>query len=110
MDLVIESATPNRPTMAEMGAVTGLSLSSIGLGGAVISGTVTAADGTVQPISYRWHETDLRQVRGYATWSDADRAFDWLASEIARGKVPNDGPYHPDLASNAAFDSLGRLR
>jgi hypothetical protein len=110
IDLVLESATPNRPTFHQMGAETGLSLSSIGLGGAAITGTVTAADGTTQPVSYRRQETDLERVIGYTTWTDADRAFDSLASQIARGKTPNQGPYRPDLNSYAAFDSRGRFR
>jgi hypothetical protein len=110
VDLVLESATPNRPTFNELSASTSLSLSSLGVGGAAITGTVTGVDGTTQPISYRWHETDFRQVRGYTTWTDAYRAFDWLASDIAHGKAPNAGPYRPDLASNAAFDSRGRFR
>jgi hypothetical protein len=64
VDLVLESATPNRPTFNQMGDQTGLSLQSVGLGGAAVTGTITGADGRVQPVSYRWHETDLREVFG----------------------------------------------
>lgn len=110
VDLVLEAATPNRPTFDELGATPGLSMRSIGLGGAAISGTVTRADGTAQPLSYRWFETDLRNVIGYNTWTDAERAFDGLARRLSKGQVPNDGPYHPDLQAKAAFDSLNRLR
>ena len=110
VDLVLESATPNRPTFNELSAVTSLSLNSIGLGGAAITGTVTRTDGVVESVSYTWHETDLRQVIGYTTWTDAGLAFDRLASAIAHGKTPNGRPYHPDLASTAAFDSLNRFR
>src|SRR4051812_48407106 len=49
-DLVLEAATPNRPTFEQLGRVPGLSMWSIGLGGASITGTVTLADGTTQPI------------------------------------------------------------
>ena len=94
-DLVLEAASPNRPTFEQMRRVPGLSMWSIGLGGASITGTVTLADGTTQPISYRWYETDLRQVRGYTTWSDAERAFDLLSYRIAKGNLPNQGPHKP---------------
>ncbi|HTK33965.1 MAG TPA: hypothetical protein VL358_01595 [Caulobacteraceae bacterium] len=110
VDLVLESATPNHPTFNELVDQPGLSLLSVGLGGAAITGTVTGADGVAKPVSYRWHEIDLHQVVGYTTWTDANSVFDRFALEIARGKLPNDGPYHPDLTSYAAFDSQGRYR
>jgi hypothetical protein len=110
VDLVLESATPNRPTFNEMGAFPGLSLSSLGVGGAVISGTVTGPDGVARPILYQWRETDIHRVRGYSTWTDAELAFDRLADELRRGKAPNDGHFRPDLTSAAAFDGLNRLR
>ena len=110
VDLVIESATPNRPTFNEMGAEPGLSLSSVGLGGAAVTGTVTGPDGTARPISFRRHETDFHRVTAYSTWTDAEMAFDSLASAIAHGEAPNVGPYRPDLHADAAFDDLGRLR
>jgi hypothetical protein len=109
VDLVLESATPNRPTSNQLGR-NGLSMRSLGLGGAVITGTVTGADGVIKPISFRWQEQFLRNVIGYTTWTDADRAFQMVASDIARGRAPNQGPYRPDLASRAAFtDTATRL-
>ncbi len=110
VDLVLEAAHPNRPTFNEMSASTGLSLRSIGVGGAAVTGTVTTSDGASQPLSYRWFEDDLKNVIGYSTWTDADRAFQSLASQLARGHVPNQGPYHPDLQARAAFDSYDRFR
>jgi hypothetical protein len=89
VDLVIEDAQPNRPTFEQMGRTPGLSLRSVGVGGARISGTVTTADGAVRPIRYQWYETDITQEQAAGTWSDADRAFDWLASDLARGKAPD---------------------
>ena len=50
VDLVLEAAKPNRPTFTEMQNVPGLSLESIGLGGAAISGSITGADGTTRPV------------------------------------------------------------
>ena len=41
VDLVIESATPNRPTFNELSAETSLSMTSIGLGGAAYSRAVS---------------------------------------------------------------------
>lgn len=104
VDLVLESATPNRPTFNQLGRASGLSFRSIGVGGAAVTGTVLTADGRAQPLSYRWHESDLRHVIGYSTWYDAERAFDRLASQLKAGRVPNQGPYRPDLASRPAFD------
>jgi hypothetical protein len=94
VDLTIEAATPNRPTFNQL-RQPGLSLSSIGVGGAAISGQVVGADGVARPISYHWFETDLRNEVGAVTWSDADRAFDHLASTIARGDLPNQAAYRP---------------
>ena len=107
---MLEAATPNRPTFNELSAFPGLSMTSFGLGGAAVTGTVTGSDGAQRPISYRWYETDIHQVLGYGTWTDADRAFDLLSSQLAHGKAPSFGPYRPDLARDAAFDSLNRLR
>jgi hypothetical protein len=87
VDLIIEDAQPNRPTFAQLSRTPGLSLLSKGLGGAQISGTVTLRDGSVRPLRYQWYETDLRDQGAVATWSDAERGFDYLAGDLARGKV-----------------------
>ena len=109
VDLVLESATPNRPTYNQLTATPGLSMFSVGVGGAAVTGTATFADGSVKPVSYRWRETDVRWVIGYSTWTDAQRTFGQLASRLARGDVPNQGPYRPERGP-AAFDSLNRFR
>lgn len=92
-DLVLEAVTPNRPTFEQMRRQPSLSFSSIGVGGASISGTVTLADGSTQPISYRWYENNLLFLQGATTWYDAQRAFDLLSYRIARGDLPNQGPH-----------------
>ena len=102
-DLVLEMATPNRPTFEQLGRRPGLSFWSVGLGGASITGTITKADGTVQPVSYRWYENDIRQVRGYTTWTDAERAFDLLSYKIAKGNIPNQGPHRPGHRNDGMF-------
>jgi len=86
VDLVIEDAVPNRPTFEQLGRTVGLSLRSVGLGGARISGMVTYADGARLPVREQFFETDLREERAVATWSDANQAFDQVAYDIGHGK------------------------
>ena len=102
-DLVLEMATPNRPTFEQLGRRPGLSMWSIGVGGASVTGTVTRADGSVQPVSYRWYEQDIRNARGSTTWSDANRAFDMLSYRIARGNIPNQGPHRMGHREDGLF-------
>lgn len=92
-DLVLEMAKPNRPTIEQLGRRPGLSFNSLAIGGASVTGTITRADGTVEPVSYRWYEHDLREARGATTWSGAGRAFQMLSYQIAKGDVPNQGPH-----------------
>lgn len=84
LDLVIEDARPNRPTMREMSAKPGLSYQSFGVGGARVSGEYRAASGIRTPVDYSWYETDIRWAQYGSTWSDADRAFDRLADRLAK--------------------------
>lgn len=87
LELVLEDARPNRPTFAMLSRNTSLSLQSVAVGGAKITGTAYGPNGP-QPLKTSWYETDLRQEIGAATWSDAYRAFQFLASSLSRGKVP----------------------
>jgi hypothetical protein len=89
IDLVIEDATPNRPTFAQLSRSTGLSMRSVGVGGARITGTLVGPDGVARPIRYQYFETDLWDERGATTWSDADRSFMMLADQLAGGHVPD---------------------
>jgi hypothetical protein len=84
LNLVIEDATPNRPTMRQMTRTPGLSFESRGIGGATLSGTLVTADGTV-PVSYRWYESDFRNTFTAGTWSDAETTFDRFARKVAKG-------------------------
>ncbi len=88
IDLVIEDAVPNRPTFEQLGRTIGLSMRSVGVGGARVSGTVTYADGVERPIREQYYETDLRQERGVTPWHDADLAFDRVTRDIGRGALP----------------------
>jgi hypothetical protein len=88
VDLVIEDAKPNRPTSAQLGRSIGLSLRSIGVGGARVSGVATYADGSQRPIREQFYETSLRDDRGADTWYDASRAFDQVAYDLRSGRLP----------------------
>jgi hypothetical protein len=89
VDLVIEDAAPNRPTFAQLSRNVGLSMRSIGVGGARISGDVVGPDGVAHPLHFQFYESDLREERGAATWSDAERSFMFLAGDLAHGRIPN---------------------
>ncbi|HRD45552.1 MAG TPA: hypothetical protein PLF78_03605 [Caulobacter sp.] len=86
LTVVIEDATPNRPTMRQLTRTPGLSYESRGIGGATLSGTYVGVDGVSTPISYRWYESDFRNTVVSATWSDAERTFDRFARKLARGE------------------------
>lgn len=88
IELVLVDAIPNRPTFKQLGDTPGLSLSSFGVGGARIEGRAIASDGVVTPLSYDYMEPDIRWVRGYATWSNAEQTFEQFAAELGRGKAP----------------------
>ena len=87
VDLVLVDAIPNRPTFKQLSDRPGLSLESFGIGGAKIEGQITAADGAVTPVSYRWYESDIRQAYGNWVWSDAEWTFDRFARQLGRGQV-----------------------
>lgn len=86
LELVIEDATPNRPTMQQMSKTPGLSFESRGIGGAEISGVLTRADGVTVPLTYRWYESDIANTRVSGTWSDAKTSFDRFARKLAKGE------------------------
>lgn len=86
VELVLTDAVPNRPTFKQLGDKPGLSMESRGVGGAAIKGRIVEADGREQPIAYHWYETDIRQVRGYWTWSDAEWVFDRFAHKLGKGE------------------------
>lgn len=89
-DLVLEDATPNRPTSQQLGDNPGLSIDSVALGGAAISGVVTFDDGHTEPLSYSFRQISLQDDIGAGQWTDAERAFDYLGDDLARGHIPHD--------------------
>jgi hypothetical protein len=87
LDLVIEDARPNRPTLTKMSKTPGLSYESFGTGGARISGEYVDAAGARTPIGYSWYETDITHASYAETWRDADKAFDRLSQRLSEGKL-----------------------
>lgn len=87
VDLVLTDLKPNRPTFQQMVARPGLDpFLSRSIGGAAIEGQIVTADGRTVPVKYDWYSHSLADVRGYTTWTDADRAYQRLASNIADGR------------------------
>ena len=109
VDVVLEDAVPNRPTFKQLGRITGLSMWSVGVGGAQMSGTVHTADGQQKPFRYGWYETDIRNEIGATTWSDAYRAFGMLAARVGKGNLPTSyGPVGVSSPDSGNFGSFGR--
>ncbi len=87
IDLVITDLKPNRPTMQQLSDRPGLdSMRSIYIGGAAIEGTITLPDGTKQDVKYEYYTPTIRDAAGSATWTDAQRAYDRLARNLAEGR------------------------
>ncbi len=84
--LQISEATPNRPTFKQLGDRIGLSMQSIGIGGAKIEGTVTYPDGRTVPVNYSYYDQDIIQasMQGLTTWGTAQHAFDLAARKVVR--------------------------
>ncbi len=105
-DLVLEDATPNRPTIQQLDDNPGLSEGSIALGGAAISGVVTFADGHTEALSYSFRQNSLRDELGVGQWTDAERTFDFLGDDLAHGHIPHQ---HLDIrVADSGFDEWRR--
>jgi hypothetical protein len=83
--VTLEDAKPNRPTFHQISARPGLDpFRSISLGGAHISGVAYDASGKeIGAADLDWYESDLSNVIGYTTWSDARSTFDRFARRFA---------------------------
>ena len=82
--LVIVDAKPNRPTFQQLGDTIGLSMFSIGVGGATLDGSVTYPGGRIQPVKYSWYNYNITDAVGSTTWTAAERAFDMFVFKVAR--------------------------
>jgi len=85
IDVMIIDAQPNRPTFKQLGDRPGLdAIRSISIGGMSLEGTAYDAEGNVLGTKqYDWFETDIRDVVGAGTWTDARRASDRFARRFA---------------------------
>lgn len=87
LELVITDLKPNRPTMQQLSDKPGLdAMRSLSIGGAAVEGTVTTASGEVQPVKFDYYTPTLADARGATTWTDAQRAYDRLARNLADGR------------------------
>lgn len=85
INVTIEKAKPNRPTMKQMGDKPGLSFESFSIGGAELTGEVIGANGeTLANLNYDWFERDIRWAQHAATWSDANRTFGRFATRLSK--------------------------
>jgi hypothetical protein len=87
VELIIEDAQPSRPTFAQLAHRSGLSMESLSLGGARVSGKVVDKDGVTHPLAIAWFENDIRQESANTTWTDAQRAFERVADGIVSGRL-----------------------
>lgn len=87
VELVITDLKPNRPTMQQMTDKPGLDgMRSLSIGGAAVEGAVITASGETQPVRFQYYTPTLADARGATTWSDAQRAYDRLARNLAEGR------------------------
>jgi len=84
LHVVIEDATPNRPTFAQQGGASGLSWQSYGRGGADVRAELRDADGNVlATYEYSWTTPSVQDARWASVWTDAYRTFDRFSSRMA---------------------------
>jgi hypothetical protein len=86
VDVTINDAKPNRPTMEQTRKKPGLDMfRSRSLGGMDLTGVAYDGDGNViGEITYDWYEFDIRDAFGAGTWSDANRASRRFAKKLAQ--------------------------
>lgn len=84
LHVVIEDATPNRPTFAQQGGTSGLSFQSFGRGGAHVTAELRSAEGAVMATyEYSWTTPSIQDARFASVWTDTYRTFDRFASRMA---------------------------
>ena len=85
--LTLTDATPDHPTMAQLGNNPSLDyMRSVGRGSATIDGVEIRPDGTRRPVHFDYEQTFLRDARFQGTWGDAENTFDWFARDYANGR------------------------
>ena len=80
--LTITDATPDHPTMAQLGNNPSLDyMRSVGRGSATIDGVEIRPDGARRPVHFDYQQQFLREARAASTWGDAENTFDWFARD-----------------------------
>lgn len=93
VSLVLLDLKPNRPTIQQASDKPGLSIiDSISIGGADIEGQIVTASGETLPVRYARYSDSIRDVYGYNTWQDANRAYDRLANNLTSGRLVTGRP------------------
>ncbi len=85
VDVEIIDAKPNRPTFEQLGNEPGLSFAhSLSIGGMHLKATAFDGDGTqLGSKEYDWYESNIRDVIGSSTWTDARRTSRRFARKFA---------------------------
>lgn len=82
VNIVIEDAKPNRPTMKQM-TDDHLDMSSFSLGGAKLTGTILDNDGNVLvSLTDKYYGHDIRWAQNASKWSDARRGIGRFVTKL----------------------------
>ena len=86
IDVIIEDASPNRPTQEQVRARPGLDqFRSVSIGGAKLNATIYGANGQLLTEStYKSYSPSIREARYGSTWWDAKRAFSGFATRVSK--------------------------
>lgn len=86
IDVTINDAKPNRPTLQQVSDQPGLDMfRSVSIGGMDLTAMAYDGEGNLAAeVQYDWYENDIRDVIGASTWWDAGRASDRFSRRLAR--------------------------
>mgnify|MGYP001627425541 CR=1 FL=1 len=84
LNIWVVNLKPNRPTMTQIRLNPSLSYSSHGLGGAHFQAQMTLSNGRVVRVESQHFGHDIIQAQTFTTWTDADKAIDWLADDLVK--------------------------
>ena len=86
--VTLEDVRNNRPTFEQLSREPALSMQSVSLGGAELSGELIDASGeSLGTVEYEWFEQsfqDLTFARASGVWSDANRAISRFSKKTAK--------------------------
>lgn len=84
LDITLEDARPNRPTIRQLSVSPNLSHHSRALGGAKIEGELRDSAGNVLgTVQYGRYESFIGDTLGHNTWEDAERTINRFAKQLA---------------------------